>query len=171
MQQPLIPPEYMATSEFLEWNEAFIDKYVLKRVMGIHQKRAIRDVFGAINDDNNVLLRAAFLESTDVYQRKFDAKLASISMTELWRARKAVNRLLELAESPYEKANVRLGAMKELNVIFGITEVDEKGNTKKGMSLDDFYKVHGQRRDLPQQESSDNPRGHTEPAKPASPLH
>jgi hypothetical protein len=146
---PLIPPYLFGTDRFLSDNEPFVNAYVLKRVMGVHPKRAMRDVFGAVNDDNDVMTRVAQLESTNMYQRKFDAKLASIPMSDLWRDRKAVHRLLELVESPYTKENVKRAAIADLNVLCGITVVDERGVMRKvGLTLDEFYRTH-ETRDKP----------------------
>jgi hypothetical protein len=84
--------------------------------------------------------RVTYLEGTDWYIEEFEKRLAAKTAHELWPANTAINRLLQRIEDPAEKGAVRVMAIKELNVLTGVTVIDEKGNTRAGRSLEDFYK-------------------------------
>jgi hypothetical protein len=58
----------------------------------------------------------------------------------LWNPGMSAHSLVSLVKSDETKDNVRLSAIKELNVIFGITVVDENGRTRAIRKLDDFYR-------------------------------
>lgn len=56
-------------------------------------------------------------------------------VSKVWGAGKAVMALYDLTQDPAVRDSVRLNAIKELNVIAGITIVDENGNTKRAEEM------------------------------------
>lgn len=79
----------------------------------------------------------------DPYVRVELAKrIGDIDISKAWNAKKSIWTLLTMLDDPYTKCTTRLNAIKELNVLAGITFVDEKGNTR-ARKLEDFYKEEG----------------------------
>jgi hypothetical protein len=91
----------------------------------------------------NAQERVIYLEGTDWYITEFEKRLAAKTAQELWSANTAINRLLQRIEDPAEKGTVQVMAIKELNVLTGITVEDENGRTRQGGTLADFYKAVG----------------------------
>jgi hypothetical protein len=80
------------------------------------------------------------LAETDAYVIERKAELAKqFKVEEHWNPVAAVLGLLRMANDRYEKGINRLNAMRELNVICGITIVDGDGRVRSGSSLTDFY--------------------------------
>jgi hypothetical protein len=53
--------------------------------------------------------------------------------------------LYSIATDETAKRGERIAAAKELNVLFGITIIDDKGNTRAGvMSVEDLFRLKGQ---------------------------
>ncbi|USE80765.1 hypothetical protein NDR89_13500 [Cupriavidus gilardii] len=60
-----------------------------------------------------------------------------------WNPGMAMLKRGQISDDVTLKESVRLAAMKEPNVIWGITVVDEAGKTKAGRSLEDVYRQEG----------------------------
>jgi hypothetical protein len=121
--------------------EQFI-KFVELRVHGIRSDVAFAQSFPnyAFGQEYRAAFeRVAYLESTDWYTAEFDRRLKAKKSHEFWPVNVAINRLLQRIEDPSEKGSTRVAAIKELNVLCGITIVDEDGRTRSGSSLADFY--------------------------------
>ncbi|GAB3629272.1 hypothetical protein PTE30175_05205 [Pandoraea terrae] len=117
------------------------DKFVEFRIRGISSNVAFAKAFPRYSrpgDLRNAMERVTYLESTDWYIDEFEKRLAAKTAQELWPVNTAINRLLQRVEDPAEKGSTRVLAIKELNVLTGIT-VEEGGQTKAGRSLEDFY--------------------------------
>lgn len=131
-----IAPKAFADEAFAELNSEAFDMYVEYRVKGHHAQTSFIKVFG---EDTRSHLICEYIEHNPYYQRKFKQRLKDIKIEELWDAKMAVNELLATIKNPYFKDSTRLNAIKELNILIGITVVDENGKTKAGRSLADFY--------------------------------
>lgn len=136
----LTAPYYFNDTKFAELNKELFDAYVELRVHGRHPHHSFRMVFGEDNVDQNVQKRIDHLESGEYYIAKFKERLEAIQTGDLWNDKIAVHEMLAIARDPYAKDSTRLNAMKELNILVGITVVDENGKTKLGGSLEDFYR-------------------------------
>ena len=79
------------------------------------------------------------LKRNPYYKKEFPKQLDSVPLAEMWNPRIAIHQLVKLVRNEMAKDTARLAAIKELNVMTGITVMDEAGNTKMGRSLDDFY--------------------------------
>ncbi len=139
-----LPPDVFSDEQFLtDHLEAFLD-YVEYRVQGVFSSIAFRSVFGEENsNDTHGHKRVIALEHTRLYRNTFKARLDSSKIGELWNTKTSIHELLSLVRNPFAKDAVRLQAQKELNILVGITVVDENGKTKAGASLNDFYKAEG----------------------------
>ena len=139
-------PWVFGTKDFAIVYKEKINQYVELRIRGHHAQMAMGRVFGAENAaqmNDATHQRIFYLESNPYYIERFDARLKDIKMDELWSPKLAIHEMLSILRSPYTKDNTQLAAAKELNIVFGITVVDENGKTKAGRSLADFYKnVH-----------------------------
>lgn len=80
---------------------------------------------------------------TDRYvQDQFRARLSEVRSATFWSAELAAVRLKQIVDDPNVKDATRLNALRELNVLRGVTFVDDKGNTRaNGHTLDDFYRL------------------------------
>lgn len=141
------PPWLFGDSDFTIVYKSKINAYVEYRIRGVHAQIALGRAFGsenAVNMDQNTQQRIYFLESNPYYMQRFEKRLKEISIDELWNTRQSVHEMLSILKSPYTKDSTQLAAAKELNVVFGITIVDENGKTKAGRTLADFYKTVGE---------------------------
>ena len=137
---PLIKVGTFAAPDFKErYPEQFAD-YVNWRVKGKQPHRAFMLTFGpAYHKNQYTAQRIDALESNKEFHKAFDEALKATKVDEQWNTEKAIHALLSLAEDEFVKDNVRLSAIKELNVLIGIVVVDENGKTKAGSSLADYY--------------------------------
>lgn len=122
-------------------HEEQYDKFVELRVHGIRSDVAFAKAFPQYafgNEFRAAMERVAYLESTDWFMSEFDRRLKAKKSTDLWPVNVAINRLLQRIEDPSEKGSTRVQAIKELNVLCGITIIDEDGRTRSG-GLADFY--------------------------------
>lgn len=132
-------PAQMATETWLNNNVQEVDEYIEQRVRGFQPIRTMRKVFGEEYYDSKISTRVNMLESTDYFKKKFEERLKSISMDTLWNDKLSVHKMLLIVNDDLEKGSTRLRAIQELNVLIGITIVDENGKTRKGSSMADFY--------------------------------
>jgi hypothetical protein len=135
-------PSFFADETFVRANEGLVAKYVDYRVKGYPDQMAFLRVFGSDYKDQFLYQRIENLEHNAVYRKMFSERLNSIPVDELWNARISVQELLNIARSWFAKDSTRLAAMRELNVLCGITVIDEQGRTKAGRKLEDFYIQH-----------------------------
>jgi hypothetical protein len=141
--QPFI--DDFATPEFIRDNKSFYDKYIEYRVHGYSSHAAFNRVFGSDHWQSNQqgYIRIEAMESTDYYKAEFERQLQGISTDKLWNTKLSLHELLATMRGPFTKDSTRLAAIKELNVLVGITVVDENGKTKAGRKLSDFYDSEG----------------------------
>ena len=112
------------------------------RIHGTAPYRAFIRVFGSEWWENAQLghQRIEAIEATRYYCQKYEERVKTISISELWSDKKAIIGLLTIAKDPMVKCATRLAAEKELSLLAGIVIIDENGKTKAGRTLDDFYK-------------------------------
>lgn len=136
-------PKQMATETWCNHNAEEISEYIDLRVRGWSSIKAMRRIFGEDFYDSNVSARVNSLEGTRYYRDEFDEKLKSLKIDEVWTDKIAVHRLLQIVNDESDKGSTRLRAIQELNILIGITIVDENGKTRKGNRVGDFYKDIG----------------------------
>jgi deoxyribodipyrimidine photolyase-like uncharacterized protein len=135
-----IAPYLFEDANFAIAHKAAVDQYIEYRLHGHHTSRAFSRVFGENNQDAQTHLRIEALEHSAYFKQRFNARLKESKVDELWDTKKSVHSLLSMARDVFAKDSVRLNAIKELNVLCGITVVDENGKTKQGRTLADFYR-------------------------------
>lgn len=128
-------------------NRGYIDED-LKRIYDIyvdHQMRGCAPVEAALRvhvPEEHVSKWVRTAESDPYVIERKRAALKALDAKTAWSAETAVVHLLRLVENPYEKGTVKLRAIDRLNVLLGITIIDEKGNTRRGgLTLDDLLKM------------------------------
>lgn len=136
-------PRMLATETWCENNAESVHQYVRMRVNGVQGIKAMRRVFGEEYYDSNISSRVHSLESTKYFIDEFNNQLAAIKVTEMWHEKLAVHKLLCIVNDELDKGSTRLKAIQELNVLVGITIVDENGKTRKGSKVGDFYESIG----------------------------
>lgn len=133
--------EQFALRNYADENRASFDLYIENRLRGAAPITCLMVSFGLdyISDGhgNN---RTIMLESNPYYIEQFESRLQDLKLMKLWNPGMSAHSLVSLVKSDETKDNVRLSAIKELNVIFGITVVDENGRTRAIRKLDDFYR-------------------------------
>lgn len=132
-------PSVMGKEEYAQQFSRYYDAYITYKVHGIHSHIAIRRAFGEGFWDADSVQRCHHIERTEYYKAGFQQKLKETPVEDLWNEKKAINELLQRANDPYDKGSTKLRAVQELNVLIGITIVDENGRTRKGSSMADFY--------------------------------
>ena len=135
----LVPASHFGDEDFAVENKKYFDAYVEYRVRGYHPHVAFRRVFGEDYMDSNSPMRIEMAEHNPYFRSNFKRRLSEVKIEELWETKTSVHELLSMVRNPFAKDTTRLGAMKELNVLVGITVVDESGRTRAGRSLADFY--------------------------------
>lgn len=140
MSEPVVLlPEDFEDHTFALNNKHLFDEFIDLCVRGYEELTAMRIAFGEQTvEDGKFIGRLYAIKRNPYYKKHFEEKLASIPMAELWNPRLALQQLVQIARSS-SKDSARINAIKELNVMTGITVVDEAGNTRAGRSLDDFY--------------------------------
>lgn len=137
-----VPVDDFADPEFIELNKSFYDKYIALRVQGHDARTAFLRVFGKEHMPDGAQAidwRLEGIESSEYFNKHFDAALEATPVVKMWNPKRALNELLCVVRGPYVKDSTKLNAIKELNIMVGIVIVDENGKTKAGRSLSDFY--------------------------------
>lgn len=132
-----------AEPEFIKINLPFFERFVELRAHGYSSRTAFIRSFGADNYGESPQAgyqRTQDIESSEWYCAAFELKLKELKANDLWNEKESIHQLLSIVRSEMAKDSVRLNAVKELNVLCGITIIDENGKTKAGRSLDDFYR-------------------------------
>ncbi|PLZ01961.1 hypothetical protein CY652_13100 [Burkholderia sp. WAC0059] len=82
------------------------------------------------------------IETSDAYKRTLVAAVAAKKDNPLWDAETSARVLFSIATDETAKRAERIAAAKELNVLFGITIIDDKGNTRRGgLTVEDLLKI------------------------------
>lgn len=138
-------------------NKAYYDEYITLRLKGRSPVQCLRMVFGEeYTSDNQGYARVYGIESNPYFVKEFPRRLEEISFREMWNPKESVLLLLTIAHDPMAKDQARLNAIDRLNILSGITMVDNVGNTRVTRGLQDFYKdtANGQ---LPYPETTTQP--------------
>lgn len=137
-------PEDFEDITFAKNNIEAFTAYVDLKIQGFASGHALRQVFGtSYIADGLHGERIYAMERNPEYQRLFKQRLKDVKASDLWSPQISINELLQMVRSPFVKDAARLAAIKELNVMYNIVVMDDKGNTKPGRSLDDFYAKEG----------------------------
>ncbi len=77
-------------------------------------------------------------EYNPYFKARLAARLKDAQPTELWNEKKVINHLLKFLRGERVKDTVKVMAIDRLNVLLGITVIDDAGNTKRAPSLDEL---------------------------------
>ena len=116
-------------------NRDMLTKYVGLRVLG-HPPYAA--ALGAEVPLEMSDVYAQLVEVNDDYMRMFAEKLALLDESCGWSRKVAIIRLMETINGQYTKASDKTNAIKELNMLTGVTAIDDKGRTVIP-TLKDFF--------------------------------
>lgn len=135
----IMPASQFRLVAFAEKNvNAFIE-YADYRALGHSPERSFLRTFGTAYADVWLLDRIEALEHNLVYRRIFAERFGKLQMNEMWDQKISTYELLCLVGNPGVRDTVRASAIKELNVMYGITAVDDKGHSRAGKGLAEFY--------------------------------
>jgi hypothetical protein len=140
--------EEFSKVEYALMNRASFDLYIERKIKGTASVIALMTAFGyEYAKDLYVTHRIYMLESNPYYLERFDARLAELKLAKVWNPAMSAYSLISLVKADTTKDTVKLSAIKELNVIFGITTVDDAGRSRAVRKLDDFYADQVQQED------------------------
>lgn len=134
------PARAFRDQTFANANIALISDYADYRVMGWNPERAFIRVFGTDYGDMHLFARIEALEHNIVYRQVFAKRFGATPLSRMFSVKHAIWHWLSLLNNPFVRETVRAKAIESLQVIYGITVVDEAGNTKATKTLDDFYR-------------------------------
>ncbi len=136
-----IPPDEFMTARFMEHLREYIDGYIKIRAFGRSGRAALRAEFGdAYADSSKCNSYIDRIECSPYFIYQFPIALDEVKSSQLWSAKIAAVNLIAIAGDSEVRATTRVAAMKELNVMFGVTFIDENGNTRAIAPFSDFYK-------------------------------
>lgn len=131
----------------IHYHRAALDRYLKLKAIG---KSSIAALAGSFGPGYAVSMHAPIcidlIETNDHYLNALPAYIEKFKSHAVWSPEIAARVLASIAMDESAKKSDRIAAAKELNVIYNITIIDEKGNTRAGRSLDDFYADVGIRR-------------------------
>lgn len=134
------PARAFRDQTFANANIGLISDYADYRVMGWNPERAFIRVFGTDYGDVHLFARIEALEHNIVYRQVFAKRFGATPLSRMFSVKHAIWHWLSLLNNPFVRETVRAKAIESLQVIYGITVVDEAGNTKATKTLDDFYR-------------------------------
>lgn len=137
-----LPPAQFRSEVFAEKNLEAIGEYADYRAIAWPPEKAFLRVFGTDYADLWLTARIEALEHNLVYRKLFASKFGLLELDKMWDAKMAAYELLLLVNNPFTKDTTRHGAIKDLNLLFGIVIVDPNGNQKPGKDWTTFYKDH-----------------------------
>ncbi|KVG38168.1 hypothetical protein WL29_08200 [Burkholderia ubonensis] len=123
---------------------AAVHRYIVLRVIGRNALAALASAFGpsyAHSPYAHTIID--LIETSDFYMNGFARGAAQRDKMDspLWNAMSAARVLISIATDETAKRAERIAAAKELNVLYGITIIDDKGNTRRSMTLDELLKM------------------------------
>lgn len=125
--------------------DAPLSEYMKLRAIGRDSLAALTVAFGAnhvMSGNSHILID--FIEGSDKYIEGMPAALERMKHVTIWSPAISARNLVAIANGA-AKASDRMNAIKELNVIYGVTIIDENGKTKSGgMTLKDFWALKGE---------------------------
>lgn len=130
-----VAPDSMREDWYVNKHTDMYEDYVEMRLTGVHPSIAFRRIWGEGYWDQMSQSRIYAIEESNFYRKEFAIRLAATPIEKLWDLKKSVHNLVCLSQNPFAKDNTRLGAMKELNVLVGITMIDENGKTVAGKGM------------------------------------
>ncbi|MEX3930860.1 hypothetical protein AB4Y32_03405 [Paraburkholderia phymatum] len=139
--QLIYSPQDFANGDFAKECAPCYDRFIELRILGIPRDLAIVDAFDMIAQGaslKNAEQLGLAAELNPYVKARFDAALEAKKPTQLWTANKSISRLLRLIENPNSKGSDKMAAIKELNVLCGITVIDEQGRSRVP-NLNDLY--------------------------------
>ena len=123
-----------------------LKRYIHLRAIG---KTSIAALTGSFGVDYTMAMNPwayiDLIETSDAYLSGLTAAVDNMKDEQLWSAETSARVLYSIATDETAKRGERIAAAKELNVMYGITIVDDKGNTRAGvMSVEDLFRLKSQ---------------------------
>ena len=134
-----IPPLEYASEKFAKDNLEGFDEYIGFRIAGHSPSVAFCRAFRVPQEHNaNNYTIACAIEANPYIRRGIESALEKMDAKKVWTSSRAVWELMQLVVNQMNRESTRLAAIKELNVLAGITIIDPNGKTKIP-TLQDFY--------------------------------
>jgi hypothetical protein len=128
--------DQFATEDFAITNREAFDAFVDYLVDGVHQQIAFVRLFG---EDQQSHVKCELMLHNPYVQREVKRKKTEAKPEEQWTIMDSIVHWKSFVKNPYFKDSTRVAALKELQVIMGITEIDDQGRTRKVPTLNDLY--------------------------------
>ncbi|WP_322040804.1 hypothetical protein [Burkholderia diffusa] len=123
---------------------AAVHRYIVLRVIGHKAIAALASAFGpsyAFSMHAHTIID--LIETSDYYMRGFARGAAERDKMDspLWNAMAAARVLISIATDETAKRTERIAAARDLNVLYGIAIIDEKGNMRRGPSYEELLRM------------------------------
>ncbi|WP_179404092.1 hypothetical protein [Burkholderia guangdongensis] len=119
-----------------------LNRYIRLKAIGRSSIAALSGAFGAdYSMSMNPHVYIDLIETSDAYVNGLPHAIEALKDHSIWNAEISARVLASIATDESAKRSDRIAAAKELNVIYGVTVIDENGKTKAGMTLDDLLKM------------------------------
>lgn len=133
------PPKRFRDDDLIRQYRPLFSRYIDMRVAGKSAKTSFLQCFGSDYYDQHLTKRIEALEGGESFQRELEKRKKDAKFEDIFDLKRAVYGWLEIIQDPEARDSSRVAAMKELQVLYGMTIIDENGNTRAGKTLADFY--------------------------------
>ena len=133
---------------FIRQYRALVSDYLDLRILGVEPERAFLRCFGTDYYDQFITQRIEALEHNPAYRVEFAKRFGAQSVDQMFNLKVAVYEWLQLINSKATRDSSKVAALKELQVLYGMTVIDANGNTRAGKVLADFYLEQNQAKPL-----------------------
>jgi len=135
----VLRPYHFRSEGFARLNIDAVTDYARYRASGLDPERSFVRTFGTAYADIWLSQRVEAMEHNPVFREVFAREFAAMDPKSLWSVKQSIHELVSLMNHPFTRCSTKLAALRELNVLFNITMIDEAGRTVKGKALSDFY--------------------------------
>lgn len=132
----LEPDEFEQPSIAAKYKDAF-DEYIRLRIEGYLPAHCLTYAFYRSPGDTTISHCIPHIERSAYVRQGIKARLTDMQLEQLWNRNVSIWEMLQIVRDPFARDSTRLNAIRELNVVAGITAIDPNGKTVPG--LDHFY--------------------------------
>ncbi|MEM5370284.1 hypothetical protein V4C53_30180 [Paraburkholderia azotifigens] len=124
-----------------------LERYMRLKALGKSSHAALIGSFGPMFANHNMWPQFVdLIETSDVYMERLPKHIEAQRGNSVWNAEISARALVAVVNDQGSKHSERINAIKELNVMFNITIVDENGKTRSSLSFDDVLRLAAEKR-------------------------
>jgi hypothetical protein len=142
------PAPRFREDDFIRMYRPLVSRYLDMRVLGMERESAFLQCFGTDYYDQHLIRRIEALEGNEAFQNELGKRLDAKTPEQMFDLKKAIWNWMSIINSNSARDSSKVAAIKELQVLYGLTVIDANGNTRAGKTLADFYKETDQQKPL-----------------------